>query len=404
MNKRGRRRGQGEGSIYQRDDGRWAAIVDLGWQDGKRRRKFVYGRTRAEAAAKLTQALKHKQDGQEFVDERTTVEQFLASWLAGVKPALKPRTWTRYEQYARLHTIPSLGRVRLVKLGPQHLQRLYAERLKAGLSPRSVLHLHRFLHRALDQAMRWGAVPRNVTDLVDPPRVRRHVFSTLSAEQALHLLSTARGHRDEALLVMALTTGLREGELLGMRWADVDLVSGAVHLQTKLEPSETGGWQLEELKNDQGRRKVLLTRLAVDALTRHRTRQATERLARGPAWEDLDLVFPNTVGRPILPQNLLRRSFYPLLERAGLPRLRFHDLRHSTATLLLAQGVHAKIVSELLGHTDIGITLNLYSHVTATMQWEAIDALDGLLGSQLGSQSGQPSDDAPSGRAADQEG
>jgi integrase len=370
-----RRRAHGEGSIYRRSDGRWAAMVDLGWHAGKRRRKFLYGSTRAEVAKKLAVALKARQDGQAFADERTTVEQFLRAWLTTVQPSLRPRTWTRYEQLVRRHAIPYVGKLRLTKLDARHLEELYADRVRAGLSKTTVLQLHRILHHALRDATRWNLVRRNVAELVTPPRKARHDFATLSPEQARRFLDAVRGDRLEALYVLALTTGMRQGELFGLRWADVDLTAGALHL-------------VKQLKTSTSRRQVLLVAVAAEALAAHRARQHDERRRLGPAWDDHDLVFPNSLGRPLHTSNFLRRDFYPLLERAGLPRIRFHDLRHSAATLLLGLGIHPKIVSELLGHSQVGITLDLYSHVTATMQQEAVRAFDGLLGSQVGSQEG----------------
>ena len=384
----GRRRGHGEGAIYQRPDGRWTAAVELGWQGGKRRRKYVYGRTRREVAQKLRDVQRAHQEGDVLADERTTVERYLTDWLAVVKPSLRWRTWERYEQYARLHAIPVIGRVRLTKLTPQHLQGLYTDRLRAGLSPTSVVHLHRFLHRALGQAVRWNLVARNVAGLVDPPRMARYEHVAFSPEQAERFLAAIRGDRLEALYVLALVTGLREGELLGLRWPDVDLDASTVAVRGSMQSDEHGRLVIDETKTRGSRRLVVLPRLAVAALVRHRAVQARERLRAGPRWEELGLVFPNTVGRPILRQNLVQRSLHPLLERAGLPRLRFHDLRHSAATLLLARGVHPKVVSELLGHSQIGITLDLYSHVTATMLQHAADAFDELFGGQLGGQAG----------------
>jgi integrase len=374
-----RRRGRGEGSIYRRPDGRWVATIDLGWHGGKRRRKFLYGKTRAEVARKLAAALQAHRDGQVFGDERTTVEQFLSAWLVTVEASLAPRTWTRYEQLIRRHTAPHIGKVRLTKLGARHLDQLYGALVRSGLSPTTVLQLHRILHHALRDAMRWNLVARNVAELVTPPRRARHDFVTLTPEQARRFLNAVKGDRLEALYILGLTTGMREGELFGLRWADVDLAAGALHL-------------VRRLKTRSSRRQVLLVRVAVEALRRHLANQREERRQLGLPWDEQGLVFPNTVGRPLHSSNFLQRSFYPLLEQAGLPRIRFHDLRHSAATLLLGLGIHPKIVSEMLGHSQIGITLDLYSHVTATMQQEAVRAFDGLFGSQFGSQEGATED------------
>jgi integrase len=370
-----RRRSRGEGGIYKREDGRWAGIADLGWRNGKRERKFVYARTRAEVAEKLAKALSDHRAGQLVADERITVQQFFETWLESVKRSVVLSTWQRYEALLRVHATPSIGRLRLARLGPLHLEQLYSSRLDAGLSPTTVLQLHRVLHHALRDALRWSLVPRNVSELVTPPRRASYEFRVLSPDEARAFLQTVKGDRLEALYVLAITTGMRQGELFGLRWTDVNLRAGSLRL-------------VRQLKTKSSRRQVLLPRIAVEALTAHHERQGQERQAAGAAWQDDNLVFPNTVGRPINPSNFLPRDFYPLLERAGLPHMRFHDLRHSAATLLLELGVHPKVVSEMLGHSQIGITLDLYSHVTATMQQQAVTALDGLFGDQLGRERG----------------
>jgi integrase len=368
------KRANNEGSIYKRGDGRWVASVSL----ERGQRKYLYGRTRQEVGRKLTAALKARQDGLPLAGERQTVRRYLESWLESARPSVRPRTWERYEQYVRLHAIPELGHLTLAKLGPQHLQRLYASRLESGLSATSVAHLHAVLHRALGQAARWGLVPRNVASLATPPRIRRQEMATLSPEQARALLETAQGDRLHALYVVALSTGMRQGELLALKWRDVDL--DAARLQVRATLQRVGdGFDFAEPKTARSRRQVALTATAIAALRRHRVAQAEERLRMGAAWEDNDLVFANEVGRPIEATNLIRRSFHPLLERAVLPRIRFHDLRHTAATLMLGRGVHPKVVAEMLGHSQIAVTLDLYSHVTPTMQREATAALDAVL-------------------------
>ncbi len=378
-----RRRSAGEGSIHKRKDGRWVGVADLGWQDGKRERKYVYARTRAEVAAKLAKVLSDQQSGQLIVDERIAVQQFVDNWLETVKPSITVSTWTRYEALLRLHALPFIGRLRLGRLGPFHLEQLYTARTKAGLSPTTVLQLHRVLHHALRDAVRWSLVPRNVSELVTPPRRARYDFRVLSSDQARTFLHAVKGDRLEALYVLAITTGMREGELFGLRWTDINLRAGSLRLT-------------RQLKTKSSRRQVLLPRIAVEVVIAHHERQEQERRLAGTVWEDNGLlVFPNTVGRPINVSNFLPRDFHPLLERAGLPRMRFHDLRHSAATLLLELGIHPKVVSELLGHSQIGITLDLYSHVTATMQQQAVAALDGLFGDQLDRQDGHVEIEGP---------
>ncbi len=369
-----RRRGNAEGTIYLRKDGRWEARISL----DQGRRKAFYGRTRQEAGQKLAVALKARQDGLPPVSERQTVRQYMGHWLESSRPSLRPRTWLRYEQLLRLHVVPEIGKVRLVRLSPQHLQRLYAGRLDAGLSPASVVQLHAVLRRALGQAARWGLVARNVASLVTPPRLERREMATLSPEHARNLLEAAAGNRLEALYVLAINTGMRQGEILALRWKDVDLDGGTLQVRATLQ-SAGGEFVFAEPKTAHSRRQVALNRPAAEALRNHRSNQLAERLRLGTVWEDNDLVFANEVGRPIAATNLRNRSFWPLLERAGLPRSRFHDLRHTAATLLLGRGVHPKIVSEMLGHSQIAITLDLYSHVTPTMQRQAADELEAAL-------------------------
>jgi integrase len=373
------RRGHGEGSIHRRRDGRWAATVDLGWVGGKRRRKFLYGTTRREVVEKLADAVQAQREGRLLPDERTTFAAFVNMWLSAVRPSLRPGTWQRYEQYARVHAVPTLGHRPLTKIGPADVQLLYADRIASGCSPTTVGHLHRFLHRVFDQAVRWGMTSHNPVAAVDPPRATRHSFVTLTPEQARMLLSALRGDPLRGLYVLALTTGMRQGELLAMRWADVDLSARRLAVRGTLRRNTGGGWTIQNPKTERSRRQVILSPFAVRALEDHRLLQNAVRLGAGVAWEENDLVFPNQVGRPPSSQNLLQRHFYPLLERLSLPRIRFHDLRHTAATLLLAEGVHPKIVSEMLGHAQIGITLDLYSHVTPAMHESASAALGQLL-------------------------
>lgn len=375
------RRGHGEGSIFRRKDGLWCGLVDLGRTAlGKRNRKAFYGKTRREVQEKLKIALRAQQQGLPLSSDRQTVTAYLTEWLGTVKSSVRPSTWRRYEENVRLHTLPALGAHTLAQLGPQHLRALYTNRLEAGLSPASVHHLHAVLHVALRQAERDGIIARNVAALVTPPRTAHREMQTLSPEQARALLEAAREDRLEALYVLAVTTGMREGELLALRWRDVDLEGRTVAVRSTLQWTPDG-FELAETKTATSRRQVAVTDAAIAALRRHRGAQREGRVRVLAAWRDLDLVFANELGGPLSASNLLRRSFRPLLERAGLPRIRFHDLRHTAATLMLGLGRHPKVVSEMLGHSQISVTLDLYSHVTPTMQREASQALGALLGS-----------------------
>jgi integrase len=221
-------------------------------------------------------------------------------------------------------------------------------------------------------------VARNVCDAVRPPKVQAKEMRALSPEEARQLLTGAVGDPLEALYILAVTVGLRQGELLGLKWQDVDLDAGRLQVRRSIARVNGHGWLEQEPKSASSRRSVALTPLAVAALQRHRQRQLERRL-KALAWEDNGFVFANEVGRPMTPQNLTKRSFHPLLERAGLPRMRFHDLRHTAATLLLAQGVHPKIVQEMLGHASISLTLDTYSHVTPSLQAEAAEKMQAIF-------------------------
>ncbi|HUF53305.1 MAG TPA: site-specific integrase [Dehalococcoidia bacterium] len=323
-------------------------------------------------------ALKSRQDGLPIIVQRQSFGQFAATWLTAVRPALKPRTWLRYEQLLRIHALPAFGRVQITKLTYQDLQQRYAEMQANGSSAATVRQFHAVMHVVLRQAMKWDLVVRNVCDLVTPPRIARTERQVLSPEQARQILHEASGDSLEALYVLALTSGMRQGEILALHWKDVDLDHGTANVRLTLHRQKSG-FVFAEPKSDRSRRQVALTAAARKALKEHHIRQAEARLQAGIAWQDLDLVFTTKSGAPLCGTHLLRDSFYPLLDRAGLPRMRFHDLRHSAATLLLGKGIHPKIVSEMLGHSTIAITLDLYSHVTPTMQREAAQALDSLL-------------------------
>jgi integrase len=370
-----RRHGNGEGTIRQRSDGRWEARLHL---PGGKRRSF-YGETRQEVARRIAEARRDRDKGLPIVGEKQAVGQFLASWLEMVKPTIRPSTWRRYRELLLLHVVPALGKVPLSRLTAQHIQVLYAAKLEVGLSPTTVHHLGTVLHGALARAERLGLVARNVCDFVDVPRMADREMHVLTPEQVRTLLDAVQEDRLEALYVLAVTTGMRQAELLALRWRDVDLGRGTLSVRATLQRAKRDGYTFAPPKTKHSQRQITLTQLAIAALRRHRTRQDIERLA-SPMWEDHDLVFSNTVGKPMDGMNLLHYHFQPLLKRTGLPRIRFHDLRHTAATLLLGRGVNPKIVSEMLGHASIGITLDIYSHVLPTMQQSAAAQMDAALG------------------------
>ena len=292
--------------------------------------------------------------------------------------ATRQRTYEGYAHIVERHIAPTLGRVKLRSLTPAHIRALYREKLDRRLAARTVQYVHTTLNKALKQAVADGLIPRNRAASVKAPRPRRSEIKPLDREQVRALFEAAAGHRLEALYVVAVTAGLREGELLALRWEDVDLEAGTLQVRRVFSEARSGRI-FETPKSGKGR-NIRLTRRAVAVLRAHRKCQLEERMARAKLWQEQGLVFPSTVGTPLSARNL-QRQFKILLDRAGLPRsFRFHDLRHTCATLLLRQGVHAKYVQELLGHADISLTLNVYSHVLPDMGDAAAGAMDSALG------------------------
>ena len=375
----GRRRGPGEGSIYRRQDGLWVGAINLGWEAGRRRRKVVYGKTRGEAAKKARQALyAHEKGIPTAAGREQTVRAFLDSWLSDTLPGtVAISTLESYKDNVRLHIIPILGHIRLTKLSPADVQRLLARKLADGLSARTVIYLRAILRRALGQAERWGLVSRNVATLVDPPRVPDPDQVPFTPEEARRLLNAARGDRLEALYVLAIAVGLRKGEVCALRWEDLDLDAATLRVVRTYQRG-TSGARFVEPKTPRSRRTIELPALCVEALRTHKARQATERLVAGPRWDDQSLVFTSKVGTPIEPRNL-SRHYETLTHSASLGHRRFHDLRHTAATLLLAQGTEMRVVMETLGHSAIGTTANLYAHVVPALKRDAASRMDALL-------------------------
>jgi integrase len=375
------RRGHGEGSIHFKADKQlWCATVDLGRTDGKRKRKYLYGKTRKEVAEQLKVALRDQQQGLPVAVERQTVAQYLTRWLEEVaRPRLQPSTYVSYEQKVRLYLIPALGRHQLAKLDPQHVQAMMNALLARDLSPRTVQFTRAILRKALGQAVKWNLAARNVAALTEGPSVPRHEMRALAPEEARRFLDAVKGDRLEALYTVAVSLGLRQGEALGLRWGDLDLDGGTLHVRVSLQRLAGQPYRLAEPKTRRSRRSLPLAPNLVAALRAHRARQLAERLAGGPEWKnEWDLVFTTPEGGPLSKHTLIPQ-FKKHLARAMLPAVRFHDLRHSCASLLVAQGVHPRVVMEMLGHSTIAVTMNTYSHVLPQAQRDAAALLDALL-------------------------
>jgi integrase len=330
-------------------------------------------------AAKLAKAISDREGGLAFDAKNLMLGEYLDLWLEdSVKDTVRLTTYQGYERIVRLHIKPTLGRVKLDILTPAHLRGLYRDRLEAGLAPRMVQLVHTTLHKALKQAVADGLVPRNVAGAVKAPQPPGKETKPLAPEQARALLKAAREDRLETLYVLAVTTGMRQGEFLGLKWDDVDLETGTIQVRRTLSTTG-GGFRFTAPKTAKGRRSIKLPESALSSLRKHCEIQLEEKDRVTGLWKDHGLVFTTQVGTPISRQDLITRSFKPLLQRASLPNIRFHDLRHTCATLLLGRGVHAKLVQELLGHATISVTLDTYSHVLPSMGDRTATAMEDVL-------------------------
>jgi integrase len=369
-----KRSSKGEGTIYQRKDGRWWAQAVV---DGHRLTHSA--RTKRECAAWLEQIRGNTERAPHPPADPSTLGGYLEEWLTRAKPYLRPKTWSQYSQVVHQHISPYLGNYDLGEVGPADIQELYGRLLSQGRSLFTLRITHAVLHRALRQAVRWGILDRNPCDGVDKPKPRRREMKTLTAGQIRRLLDEVEGTQFEALYYFAVTTGLRQGELLGLKWSDVDWSVPCFKVQRQLQRIASRGLVFAEPKTAAGRRVVVLGPSAVEKLRQHRQRRSKELEKSGKArWQDSELIFPSSRGTPMGPRNLLRH-FKVTLKKAGLPDIRFHDLRHTAASLMLMQGTHPKVVQERLGHSQISVTLDTYSHVLPSLQAEAAEKIDELI-------------------------
>ena len=380
------RRGNGEGTITRRKDGRWEARYSVHTADGLKR-PVIYGRTRSEVAEKLNQALSARSNGLTLDPGRLTVGEYLDRWLEDcVKPLVDAgkmahSSYVRYAGLVRNHITPSLGHRKLKNLSRAEIRKLYNNKGNR-LSPRSVDYLHVTLQKALSQAVRDELIPRTVATGERPRSSRqRQEIKALSPTQVRALLSGASGERNEALYEVAVHTGLRQGELLGLKWADIDLVTSRLSVRRALKVTNHG-LNFGPPKNNASRRSVPLSKTAAAALRAHRTRQNEERLRLGELWQDHDLVFPNRVGKPMDHGNLYDREYKPLLRSAGLgdEGFTFHSLRHTFATELFNQRKRPKIIQSLLGHSSITQTMDTYSHLLDDVDDDEVGGLDEAFG------------------------
>lgn len=378
----GKRRGDGEGSIYQAKDGRWRAEISLGYKpDGKPKRKVIYGKTRLDVSTALNKALSAHGAGQNIKPERQSLADFMTEWLENtVKLKNKPQTWRSYEWLVRVHINPSIGKHPLQKVSRPILQTMIREKQAQGLSPTTIRHINATLKSALSRAVKDGTLLSNPAKLTDLPRVKRFQAQVLTPEQAKVLIIYLAGHQHEALYVMALSMGLRRGELLGLRWSDVDLEHAVLDVRHSLHRVKGDGLHLGEPKSERAKRKLRIPQVCLTALVRWRLLQAQHKQWAGLKWTEEDFVFTGAAGKPLHPDEI-SRELPAILTAAGLPKMRLHDLRHGCASLLLAQGVHARAIMEQMGHSSFQITMDLYSHVLPALRNEVADRMDEVFSS-----------------------
>src|SRR3954453_1185291 len=377
-----RSRASGESSIFKGEDGRWHGFVSMGKKDnGRRDRRHVSGAKRADVVAKV-RAIETKRDAGmvEAAGRAPTVGEWLDHRLDNIPSRkVRARTLESYRSTVRLHLRPGVGHQRLDRLQPEHLERLYAALADKGLSPASILRAHRVLSRALKVASQRGKVPRNVATLVDPPVVRRPETATpFSAQEVKRVMAAAQAHRNAARWTVAMAVGLRQSEALALRWADVDLEHATLTVRRGVHRVRGQGLVYEEPKADRSRRTLALPAPLVESLRAHRTAQLEERLAAGAEWVDLGLVFAQPNGKAIERKSDWRAR-KALLHEAGVRDIRLHDGRHTAATLLLSEGVHPRVVMEVLGHAQMRTTTDTYSHVMPALGRDAADRMGRAL-------------------------
>jgi integrase len=376
----------GEGSVYQRSsDNLWIGAVHLGYDEqGKAIRKTVSGRTKSIVLGKLRKEQRQVEDGLPPSDDRVTLNQLLDRWFDHVlRHQVEQSALDNYKSVAEHHIRPTLGRVRLAKLSAEDVDALISAKIDEGYATSTVRRIRSVLSQALDQGVRWGLVTRNVVAMTRGPKAQRREGRSLTPEQARDLLKAAKGtpgkkgNRLEALYVTILALGLRSGEALGLAWNDVDLTKRVLWVRHALK-REGNKLVIGEVKTPKSRRSIDLPVSMVKVLRAHKAQQAKERLAAGESWQNQGLVFTTEVGTPIDPSNL-RRDFDKLCAKAGLGHWHPHELRHSAATLMLAQGVAIEVVAEVLGHSSIRMTADVYTHVQAPQRKLAATAMESAL-------------------------
>ncbi|MYU20284.1 site-specific integrase [Streptomyces sp. SID8352] len=371
-----KRNPNGSGTITNRKDGRYQCAVYVLQPAGTRARKFAYGKTWAECDAKRRELLDKVDQGVPVPTKSAKLSEWLPYWLENVvKPRRKLSTFDKYEGHVRLHLVPLLGSRRLESLGVADVRR-FLVRLEKQTTAATAKESHRVLRSALSSACREELITRNVAKLVEPPRTETPELHPWTLDETLDFLTASRTDPLYAAFVLAIALGLRRGEIIGLRWSDIDLDNRVLHVRHQVQRRR--GVLYDDDPKSRRRRVVLLPALCIAPLRWHRLRQADTRAKAREKWQDSGYVFATRTGRPVEPRNFYR-SFVRVTESASLRVIRLHDARHGTATLLTAAGVAPRVVMEILGHSQISITMDVYTHVAQDTQREAMSHMDRLL-------------------------
>ena len=366
------------GSIRQRSKGSWELRYDGPRKTGGRRRyvsETVRG-TKRDAERVLRDRLAALEAGAHVPKTRETVAEFMSTWMQNYAATnTLPSTRYGYQGYINRYIVPTIGHISIQKLTAADIQALYGELAQLGKSPTTIVQLHRIIHKALAEGVRWGILTRNVADATTPPRLQKQELRVWDMRTTVEFLQAIRGTRYGNLYSLAALTGMRRSELCGLKWEDVDLVNKRLRVLRSLQRIPGTGIQQGPTKTQGSRRSIRLSDAAVTVLHGIRGRQLTQEIEAGDDWQDTGLVFTGDIGQPLSP-DVVSRQFSRLVKKAGLPHLTLHGLRHGLASLLLSANINPKVVSELLGHSNIGITMDTYSHVLPDIQDTAARAVD----------------------------
>jgi len=373
-------RANGEGTVYKRGGKNrkkpWVAQISL---ENGQQPTIGYFKTQEEAIAAKNKALRDLEIGRVATGPKQTVKQYLEQWLEEVyQHEVRPTTYIRRKILVYKHIIPSLGHIQLKMLKAQQVQKFYAQKLKEKLSPGYVGNMHDVLNKALKHAIKWGLISSSVMINVIPPKPTVHEVPILTRAQVQDLLKKAQEHGMSAFITLAIATGMRHGEMLALRWQDIDFHEGCLHVRRTVTRQGGYGFIEGEPKTRRSKRQIILPDFVLQELEYHHASQEIARQKAGPAWQENDLVFPSREGK-FLAAGTNSARFHKVLKAAGLPHMRVHDLRHNVGTLLMGMGIYPKVVQEILGHSDVSITLSLYGHAVPGMHSTAMNKWKGFL-------------------------